>query len=78
MDTAKLKKIIIIIKAEMTLKKKKKIHDEERVLVCFINFQSIISLHVQTLALNKSMRAFDDEQGINKLRPKQITTCIYY
>ena len=32
-------------------------------------FQSIISLHVLKLALNKSMRASDDEQGINKLRP---------
>ena len=31
-------------------------------------FQSIISLH--KLALNKSMRAPDDEQGINKPWPK--------
>ena len=34
-----------------------------------IYFQSIISLHALTLALNKSMRASDDEQGINKLWP---------
>ena len=35
-----------------------------------IYFQSIISLHVQLkLALNKSMRASDDEQGTNKLWP---------
>ena len=35
-----------------------------------IYFQSIISLHAQLkLALNKSMRASDDEQGINKLWP---------
>ena len=33
-------------------------------------FQSIISLHALKLALNKSMRASDDEQGINKLWPK--------
>ena len=32
-------------------------------------FQSIISLHALKLALNKSMRASDDEQGINKLWP---------
>ena len=32
-------------------------------------FQSIISLHALKLALNKSMRASDDEQVINKLRP---------
>ena len=30
-------------------------------------FQSIISLHAPKLALNKSMRASDNEQGINKL-----------
>ena len=34
-------------------------------------FQSIISLHALKLALNKSMRASDDEQGINKLWPNQ-------
>ena len=32
-------------------------------------FQSIISLHALKLALNKNMRASDDEQGINKLWP---------
>ena len=32
-------------------------------------FQSIISLHALKLALNKSMRASDDEQGISKLWP---------
>ena len=31
--------------------------------------QSIISLHALKLALNKSMRASDDEQGISKLWP---------
>ena len=31
----------------------------------------MISLHAQKLALNKSMRASDDEQGINKLWPKE-------
>ena len=34
-------------------------------------FQSIISLHALKLALNKSMRASGNEQGINKLWPKQ-------
>ena len=39
---------------------------------CFLsNFQSIISLHALTLALNKSMHASDNEQGINKLWPKE-------
>ena len=33
------------------------------------NFQSIISLHVLKLALDKSMRASDDEPVISKLRP---------
>ena len=32
-------------------------------------FQSIISLYELKLALNKSMRASDDEQDINKLWP---------
>ena len=32
-------------------------------------FQSIICLHGLKLALNKSMRVPDDEQGINKLWP---------
>ena len=31
------------------------------------NFQSIISLHALKLALNKSMRASDNEQDIKKL-----------
>ena len=31
----------------------------------------MISMHVLKLALNKIMRASDNEQGINKLRPKQ-------
>ena len=34
-------------------------------------FQSIISLHALKLALNKSMRASDDEQGISKLWPNR-------
>ena len=29
-------------------------------------------MHALKLVLNKSMRASDDEQGINKLRPKVI------
>ena len=33
------------------------------------NFQSIISLHMLTLVLNKKMCASDNEQGINKLSP---------
>ena len=36
------------------------------------NFLSIISLYAQKLALNKWMRPSDDEQGINKLRPKLL------
>ena len=35
------------------------------------NLQSIISLHALKLAFIKSMRASDDEQGTNKLRPKR-------
>ena len=37
----------------------------------FGSFQSTISFHVLKLALNESMRAFDGEQGIRKLRPYQ-------
>ena len=37
----------------------------------FGSFQSKISFHMLKLALNESMRAFDDEQGISKLRPYQ-------
>ena len=33
------------------------------------NLQSVISLRTLKLALNKSMRKSDDEQGINKLWP---------
>ena len=59
-DTAEETKII---KAEMNSQWKKGYH-------CFMwNFQSIISLHMLKLALNKSMRASDNEQGINKLQP---------
>ena len=36
-----------------------------------LNFYSIISFHALKLALNKSMHASDDEQGINKVWPKQ-------
>ena len=36
----------------------------------------MISLHALKLALNKSMRASDDEQGIKKLWPK-IHSSIY-
>ena len=32
-----------------------------------IYFQSIVSLYTLKLALNKSMRVSDNEQGINKL-----------
>ena len=38
----------------------------------FRNFQSIISLYALKLALNRNMRAYDDEQVINKWRPKSI------
>ena len=39
---------------------------------CFLwNFQSIISLHALKLAINKSMCASDNEQGINKLWPNK-------
>ena len=34
------------------------------------NFQTIINLDALKLALNKSMRASEDEQGMNKLWPK--------
>ena len=38
----------------------------------FYEIFSQISLHAPILALNKWMRASDDEQGINKLRPYLI------
>ena len=53
----------------MTCFKKKTFRKKKRVLFFFINFQSIISLNVLKLALNKSLHASDDEQGINKLWP---------
>ena len=54
----------------MTCFKKKNIHDEKKGIILFYkNFQSIISLHMLKLGLNKSMCASDDEQGINKLWP---------
>ena len=39
-----------------------------------LNFYSIISFHALKLALNKSMYAYDNEQGINKLRPEYAAT----
>ena len=58
-----------IIKAEMKLVLRKNLHDEKKRFHCFWqNFQSIVSLHVLKLALNKSIRASDDKQGTNKLR----------
>ena len=35
--------------------------------------QSIISLHAPKLPLNKSMRASENEQGINKLWPQPLS-----
>ena len=43
---------------------------KKRVLLVIVkNFQSIISLHMLKLVLNKNMHASDNEQGINKLWP---------
>ena len=53
----------------MTCFKKKNIHDKKGYNSFLQNLLSIISLHTLKLALNKSMCASDDEQGINKLRP---------
>ena len=63
--TSKENKITTIIKAEMKLALRKKFFTMKRY------FQSIIHLQALKLALNKSMPASDDEQGINKLWPKQ-------
>ena len=51
--------------------KKKNILDKKGYYSFSQNFQSIISSHALKLALNKSMHAPDDEQGINKLRPNE-------
>ena len=43
-------------------------------------FEWIISFHALKLALNKSMRASDDEHGINKLRPEtflNLESCFF-
>ena len=47
---------------------------KKRVLLIFFlwNLKLIISLHALKLALNKSMRASGNEQGINKLRPNLV------
>ena len=50
---------------------KKKILDKKGYYSFLQNFQSIISSHALKLAFNKSMRACDNEQGINKLRPNE-------
>ena len=63
--TSKENEITTIIKAEMKLALRKKFFTMKRY------FQSIIHLQALKLALNKSMLASDDEQGINKLWPKQ-------
>ena len=43
---------------------------KKRVLLVIVkNFQSIISLHMLKLVLNKNMDASDNEQGIKKLWP---------
>ena len=63
--TSKENKITTIIKAEMKLALRKKFFTMKRY------FQSIIHLQALKLALNKSMPASYDEQGINKLWPKQ-------
>ena len=61
-----------VINAEIKLILRKKTWTMKKGYYCFLsNFQSIISLHVLKLALNKSMHASDDEQGINKLWPKE-------
>ena len=63
--TSKENEITTIIKAEMKLALRKKFFTMKRY------FQSIIHLQALKLALNKSMLTSDDEQGINKLWPKQ-------
>ena len=55
----------------MTCFKKKTFTIKKRYCPFLQNLQSIISLHALKLALIKSMRASDDEQGTNKLRPKR-------
>ena len=44
---------------------------KKRALFFLKNFQSIINFRALKLGLNNSMRASDDEQGINKLWPKK-------
>ena len=57
----------------MTCFKKKKAFTMKKGYYSFLyNFQSITSLHVLKLALNKSTRASDNEQSINKLWPQLI------
>ena len=51
----------------MTCFKKKTFMMKKRVLFFFIKFLVKISLHMLKLALNKSMHASDNEQGINRL-----------
>ena len=53
----------------------KNIHVKKGYYSFLQNFQSILSLHALKLALNKSMRTSDDEQGINRLRPKPFCSC---
>ena len=53
---------------------KKKRSQCKKDIPLFYKFYSIISLHALKLVLNKRIRASDDEQGINKLRPKVNTT----
>ena len=61
------RRLTTIIKAEMKLPLRKNTFAMKK---CY--FQSIISFHALKLALNKRMRASDDEQGINKLWPNLI------
>ena len=65
----KKRRLTTIIKAEMKLALRKKTFAIKKSY-----FQWIIILHSLKLALNKSMRASDDEQSVNKLWPEQLWT----
>ena len=65
----KERRLTAINKAEINFVLSKTLHDEKKCNYFLWVSESIISLHVLKLALNKSMCVYDNEQGINKLRP---------
>ena len=65
-NNAKQTKIATIIKAEMNLVlRKRPFTMKKRLLLFFVKFLVNNYLHALKLALNKSMRASDHEQGIS-------------